>query len=186
MNKKAPKEVIDNVLRLPLQSSIKHRIPWLMIGLIGGLGAAGIVEYFESTLKDNIVLAAFIPLIVYMSDAVGTQMEAFVLRDYAINPSINFKRYFMRQLAIIAVIGFLASIVLFIATMIFYMRFDLSFVLSFSLFVAVISSIFTGLIIPKFLGRFRLDPANASGPIATLLQDIMSVFIFFGVASLLL
>jgi magnesium transporter len=177
---------IDDILILSVGKSIWHRLPWLVIGLAGGLVAAGIVEVFESTLKDNLILAAFIPLIVYISDAVGTQMEAFIVRDSAIHPRLNFKKYFWKQLTVVGIIGIVLAALLLFFSFVIYKDFRISFVLSLSLFVAVISSIFTGLVVPNFFKRLKLDPANASGPIATIIQDVVSVFIFFAIASFLL
>ncbi|MFH1188455.1 MAG: CBS domain-containing protein [bacterium] len=82
----------DNIFEIPLIKSLKHRLPWLLLGLLGGMFAAGVVKSFEATLSKNLILAAFIPLIVYMADAVGTQMEAFIIRDLAVDSKLNFNR----------------------------------------------------------------------------------------------
>jgi magnesium transporter len=176
----------DNVLRLPFWQSVRHRFPWLLLGLFGGVMAAGIVGSFEETISQHLVLAAFIPLIVYMADAVGTQMEAFIIRDLAMHPRLPFRRYVLRQLSIIVLIGVLTSTLLYTGSLLVYRQAMVSLVLGVSLFAAIISSVLTGLIIPYAFGRFRMDPANASGPIATIIQDLLSVFIYFLVASTLL
>ena len=178
--------VFDNVLKLPILRSLKHRFPWLLLGLIGGVVAAKIIGFFEPILKENLILAAFIPLIVYMADAVGTQMEVFIIRDLAFNPALNFFKYLYRQLLIIFFIGSLVSITLFLVSLILYKELAISFVLAIALFIAVFSSVITGLLIPYLFGKFKLDPANASGPIATIIQDILSVMVYFLAASLLL
>jgi len=177
---------MDNIFELPLFVSVKHRIPWLIVGLLGGILAAKAIGFFEATLGKNIILAAFIPLVVYMSDAVGTQMEAFIIRDLAVNPKFNFLRYFIKQLEIVALIALIISGVLFLMSTIFFRNFEIGKVLSITLFSAIISSVFTGLIIPYLLSKFRFDPADASGPIATIIQDIMSVIIYFSIASVML
>lgn len=71
--------------------------------------AAGIIGRFEGTLEKNLILAAFIPLMVYMADAVGTQMEAFIIRDLAVNPELEFFRYFRRQFLIVTLIALITS-----------------------------------------------------------------------------
>lgn len=58
---------------------IKTRVLWLLIGLAMSLAIAGVIKGFETTLQENLILASFIPLVVYMSDAVGTQMEAIII-----------------------------------------------------------------------------------------------------------
>ncbi|MBI2023748.1 magnesium transporter [Candidatus Giovannonibacteria bacterium] len=178
-----PGSSIDNIINLPILKSVEHRIPWLFIGLFGGIAAAGIVSFFEDTLKENIILAAFIPLIVYMADAIGTQMEAFIIRDSAINPKFDFGKYFFKQTLVVSFIGVLMSGTLFVYSIITGSGNSIGGVLGIALFLAIISSVFTGLIIPYALSRFKFDPANASGPVATIIQDILSITIYFAIAA---
>ncbi len=159
---KQAEALCDNVMKISVYRSLKHRLPWLLLGLVGGLLAAGIIGRFEQTLQQNLILAAFIPLVVYMSDAVGTQMEAFIIRDLAINPRLNFAAYFGRQLFIISLIGGICSILICGLSLLLYQTPGVSVVLSLSLFFAIASSVVTGLVIPYFFGRWQLDPANAS------------------------
>ena len=177
---------LDNVMRLSFIKSVRHRFPWLIIGLFGGILAAHIVSFFEAVLSKNLILAAFIPLIVYMSDAVGTQMEAFVIRDSALHIHLNFIKYFIKHLLITAFIAFILGITLFVYSILFNKEVMISIVLSVSIFLSVISSVFTGLFLPRIFSKLKLDPANASGPIATILQDILSVVIYFSIAGALL
>jgi len=176
----------DDILSIPWWVAIEHRLPWLLIGLFGGLGAAKIIDMFELTLQRNLLLASFIPLIVYMSDAVGTQMEAFIIRDTALNPKLDFKKYFLKQTTILTGIAALFSLILYGASYFLYHDLRISFTLFAALFCAIISSIVTGLFIPHIFGRFKMDAANASGPIATIIQDLLSVLIYFTIASLVI
>lgn len=176
----------ESILDLPLATSLWHRIPWLAIGLIGGLIAARIIESFESILEQNLILAAFIPLIVYMGDAVGTQMEACIIRDLALDPGLPFRRYFFRQLLIIGAIGLFFGGALAVTATFLFRSVAMGEVLGIALTAAVLSSVFTGLLVPYTASKFRLDPADASGPIATIIQDILSITIYFVVATALL
>lgn len=175
-----------NVLKLSLVDSLRHRIPWLVIGLFGGLLVARIVTLFQTTLAQHIVLASFIPLIVYMSDAVRTQMEAYIIRDLALDKSLPFVRYLLRHLVVLAALAFLLSALLFVSFGLIYGDWSVAFVLGAALCAAIFSSLVTGLIIPYAFERFGMDPADASGPVATIIQDILSVVIYFGIATLLL
>ncbi len=176
----------DNILTLPILESLEHRLPWLFIGLVGGLFAARIIGSFEQTLEQNLILAAFIPLIVYLSDAVGTQVEVFLIRDLAIDRHLAFRKYCFRQTLVIGAIAVIFSLLIFSSTFLWYGNANLSAVLGLSLFAAVASSLFTGLLVPYCFYRLRLDPANASGPLATIIQDLLSIVIYFAVASALL
>jgi magnesium transporter len=176
----------DDIFHLPILVSLKHRLPWLILGLLGGIATAAIVGSFEEVLSKNIILAAFIPLIVYMADAVGTQMEAFIIRDLAINPELKLLKYLLRQALIVVLIGLLVSAIMYGISLFLYHDPNISFVLVAALFCAIVSSLITGLIIPYAFEKLHLDPANASGPVATIIQDVLSVIIYFAIASLVL
>lgn len=179
-------EPFDHFLTMSPWKSIQHRIPWLFLGLLGGIFAAQIIGFFEHTLQKNLILASFIPLIVYMSDAVGTQMEAFIIRDLAIDRKLPFFRYLRKQVFVTVVIGAMFSALLFLLGAAMFQNFQISAVLAVSLFAAISSSVFTGLLIPYAFRCMKMDPANASGPVATILQDLLSIVIYFAIATLLL
>jgi magnesium transporter len=181
-----PQETIDNPMRLKVLTSVRHRLPWLVIGLLGGIVAAQIIASFKDTLSNYILLATFIPLIVYISDAVGTQMESFVIRDFALHKGIHFFKYFAKQLVIVTIIGVILAAGLYAITLAIHQNSNLSLAITISMFFAIESSVFTGIILPVAFHRVRLDPANASGPIATIIQDVISVSIYFLVASSIL
>lgn len=176
----------DDIFKISVGKSLWHRLPWLLIGLVGGILVAELIEGFKITLEENLILAAFIPLIVYMSDAVGTQMEAFAVRDFAVHQKINFAKYFWRQYSIVLLIAILASAAFFAVGFIIYQNIAITSVLALALFIAINSSVLTGLLIPFICRKLKLDPANASGPIATILQNVISITIYFTIATWLL
>lgn len=176
----------DDILTIPLWLAIKHRLPWLLVGLLGGMLAAGIVGSFEKTLESNLVLAAFIPLIVYMADAVGTQIEAFVIRDFAVAHRLNYSRYFLKQGLIVFSLAVAIGLSFGVISIGLYGDAKMAVVVSIALFFAVMSSVLSGLLIPYLFTILKQDPANASGPIATIIQDVLSVLIYFTVANILL
>lgn len=177
-------EAITDTHTATLFDLFRHRLPWLLAGIAGSLLAAGFIGQFESTLKENIIVAAFIPLVVYISSAVAEQTQAFVIRDLAINPSLRFRPYFLRQTAIAFFLGITISLLLFFIGMASYGSAVFGFVLASSTFLAVLSSIGTGFIFPYFAQRvFRIDPANAGGPIAQVVQDVSAILIYFSIAA---
>lgn len=177
---------LESAEKIPVFPSFLHRLPWLAVGLLGGLAVANVVDAFEATLEKNLILAAFIPLIVYMGDAVGTQMEALIIRDLAIANHVHFWRYFTRQLAVISLMAGIFGGTFIAVGPLFLHSARVALVIGVSLALAILSSVCTGLITPYILSRLRTDPANASGPTATIIQDFLSVLIYFSVASLLL
>lgn len=80
----------------PVAHLIRNRLPWLIFGLIGGLATSVVVSRFEKALEGDIRLAFFIPIIVYMSDAVGTQTETICVRHLG-RKAENFWKYFRKE-----------------------------------------------------------------------------------------
>jgi len=177
---------MDNIMEIPLILAVRHRLPWLIIGLAGGIFAAQVIGRFETMLQKNLILAAFIPLVVYISDAVGTQLEAFTIRDFALFKKLDLFGYFLKQLAIVFLVCVLLSLVFVPVSIFLGHGVRIAIVLGFTIVAAGMSSLFTGIIIPAVFRGFRLDPANASGPVGTIIQDILSVAIYFSIASRIL
>lgn len=175
-----------DALSLPVRTSVKHRLPWLEIGLVGGVLAASIIAFFEATLEKHIVLVAFIPLVVYISSAVSTQMQAFVLRDFAFNKHIRFLPYLSHQSLIVLILAVVLSASLFLISLAMYRHWYVSLVLGIALLATTISALLTGLVLPFMLRSLKSDPADSSGPLGTMVQDIMSILIYCLVAAWLL
>lgn len=175
-----------DALSLPVTTSVRHRLPWLEIGLVGGILAASIIGFFEATLEKHILLVAFIPLVVYISSAVSTQMQAFVLRDFAFNRHLRFRPYLVHQSLIVSILALVLGASLFIVSFAMYRHWYVSLVLGVALLSTTVSALLTGLILPFILRSLKSDPADSSGPIGTMIQDIMSILIYCLVAAWLL
>lgn len=175
----------DDILTLPILRSVRHRLPWLLFGVVGGLLSTLIVDQFESTLEKTVLLAAFIPLVVYMADAVGTQVEAYAIRDLTRFENPPFI-YAVRQIWIVSILAVIIGLFVTIGSFLLYGSGAVAVTVGFTMIGAVMSSVATGLGIPYFFRKLGQDPANASGPVATIIQDIMSIIIFFVIATLLI
>ena len=166
--------------------SFKNRLPWLILGMLGGFAMSKTIDFFEGTLTENIILASFIPLIVYMAAAVQTQIGFFIVRDLAFDPKIKFLAYSWRQLKVVTLLGAGVGILVFLFAYLFYQDLIIVTALSIAIFLTILSSIFTGVFIPWMFHRLKFDPASASGPIATILQDLISIVIYLLIAKSLL
>ncbi|MEI7511051.1 MAG: magnesium transporter [Candidatus Peregrinibacteria bacterium] len=177
----------DDIFTTSIPRAVWSRFPWLLIGLLGGMFAAGMVNQFQEILSTNIILVAFIPLIANITDAVGTQMEAYTIRDMAMFRDINIVRYFFRQTSILSVIAVMLGLFMWGISMIFFHEnFIIGVILFLSVIFASFSCLITGILLPFFFRKLHLDPANASGPIGTIIQDVLSIFIYFSIAKALL
>lgn len=177
---------VDDVRLMSVYASLKNRLPWLIIGILGGILTAQVISLFEHTLAKNIILAAFIPLVVYIASAIATQAGFFIVRDLALNKTIDFLSYTLKQFKVILLMGVVISLLIFAFVFVFYGEIGISLVLSLSIFLTILSAIVTGVLIPYAFSRLKFDPANASGPIATIIQDLLSVLIYLMVANSLM
>ncbi|MDP3995726.1 MAG: magnesium transporter [bacterium] len=163
---------------------IKLRLPWLLLGLLGGLLAAQIVGFFEESLRNNFILAAFIPLIVYMADAVGTQTETLFIRSLVYH--LDIKNYFLKEIKVGFSIALILGMALVLISCFFFNLFPVGIILGISLFFTIVSAFLLGLLVPYFLNKLKKDPAVASGPLGTIIRDILSLMFYFLIASSLL
>ncbi len=177
----------ENTLEVPLFFGLIHRLPWLILGLIGITFAAIFIGFFEKMLDSYLILAFFIPAIVYMSNALGTQHQTLFIRDLAIlGKELNIKKYILKQMTIGVLLALIISILLYLIILIFWKQPFMSFVIACSMFITVSLSGFTALIITLIIKKLNLDPALGSGPFATIISDVTSIIIYFLVALLFL
>lgn len=162
------------------------RIPWIVIGLVGGIFAAQIIELFEATLVETLALAAFIPLIVYISAAVGNQTQTFLVRDLAFSPKLNIAAYTLKQFLATTLIGLTCGTLIWLIVSIFWTSTQLGAVVGMAAFTAITSSTILAVAVPYLLFKLKQDPASGSGPFATILQDLASIFIYLIIAQALL
>lgn len=164
---------------------IKIRFPWLVIGLIGGLFASFVVSHFEVTLRETVALAFFIPVIAYMSDAIGTQTETVFIRALS-NLKFNIAKYIVREIIVGATLGSAFGLLAGIFAYFLASSSAVGIIVGFSLFLSM--TIATGLacVTPIILRGFKQDPAVGSGPFTTAVQDVVSLTIYFIIATLIL
>jgi magnesium transporter len=161
-----------------------HRLPWLAIGLVGAMASAGIVASFEEQLERQVLLAFFVPAIVYMADAVGTQTETVVIRGMALGVSL--RSIARRELATGAIIGVLLAAVFFLFARAVWGDARIAAVVSLALLVSASVATVIAMSLPYALQRLGRDPAFGSGPLATVVQDLLSIAAYFAIAAALL
>lgn len=168
-------------LLAPPLRRVRYRLPWLMVGLAGSLVATGVVAGFEATLQANIAIAFFVPAIVYLADAVGTQSEAVAVRGLSLTPA-GIGRLLAGELSTGILMGIGVALVAGLFALIAYGQPGLAAAVAIALFCACTVATGIGLILPWAFGRAGWDPALASGPVATVIQDVLSLLIYFAAA----
>jgi magnesium transporter len=163
-----------------------RRLPWLILLLFIGIISGSIISEFEETLQKVVALAFFMPMIAGMTGNTGTQSLAVVVRGL-ISRHIT-KKVVIRLIARELMVGFLIGVTcgILIAIIAFFWQGDLilGLVVGVSLFFTLIIGTLAGTLIPLLLYRLNIDPAVASGPLITTLNDIFSLLIYFGIASM--
>ena len=165
----------------------KVRIPWLVLGLFGGIIGASVISYFEGPLKTNFILASFIPLILYMSGAVGNQTEILLIRNMAVDSKISAWRYLFKEIRasfLMAII--LVALLFLIAVFFFQAPYHIATILGLSLFISIFVAVTIGVLMPCTLKKMGKDPAIGSGPFSTIFRDILSLIVYFAIATYLL
>ena len=165
----------------------KARLPWLIVGLIGGIGAAFIMVGFDEILIQNEILFYFTPLIAAMAGNVGVQSSAIIVQGLAnddIRGSINNR--LLKETLLSILNGVILAILLFIFIYIWKADTNIALALSVALVAVVIVAGIIGTFIPLFLNKRGIDPAIATGPFITTSNDIFGILIYFMVAKLIL
>jgi len=164
----------------------RARIPWLIIAMLGGTLGAQVISRFEVGITEIPALAFFIPLITAMGGNVGVQSSAIVVQSIAKGndqfAGILSKMY--KEFLVALINGLLLSVLIF-GIAYYFENSTLGFVVSISLFTVIIFAATFGTLIPLVLNRYDIDPALATGPFVTTLNDIVGLFIYFTVGMLL-
>jgi magnesium transporter len=155
-----------------------RRLPWLLVGLLGGAAATAVVARFERVLEARVAVAFFIPAVVYLADAVGTQTEAIMVR-YLSAGHAPLWRLLRGELLTGLLIGVCLSLLVFPATLLAFGDARLAAAVTVAVAVAGLVASGVGLVFPWLLSRAGRDPAFGSGPVATVVQDVLSLLIYF-------
>jgi magnesium transporter len=165
----------------------RARLPWLFLGLLGGIGAAGIMEGFDEMLESYGILFFFTPLIAAMAGNVGVQSSAIIVQGLAnddIKGSINNR--LIKEMLLALLNGLALAIILFFVVWIWKEDPIAALAISASLVVVIIVAGIIGTFIPLFLDKRGIDPAIATGPFITTSNDIFGILIYFLIAKLII
>jgi magnesium transporter len=184
MAKKKHKVMYANDATESVPLLLKIRLPWLVLGLVLSLMTAAVVSRYESVLASNAHVAFFIPLIVYLSDAVGTQTATIYIRNLS-KKQAKFTTYILKELLLGFCVGVIFGTVTAVVTNIWLGDAQLALAVGIALLAAITSATVFALIIAAILNKLRADPATGADPIVTVLQDIISLMIYFYVVSIL-
>jgi magnesium transporter len=165
----------------PVSRRLWHRLPWLLVGVLGAMASALVVGAFDAQLEENVIVAFFVPAIVYMADAVGTQTETVLIRALAagVAPRTIVARELITGVVMGAVIG--AAFFAFVA--IGWGDPDVALAVAIALLASCSIATLVAMALPSAFQRLGRDPAFGSGPLATVIQDLLSIAAYFAVVA---
>jgi magnesium transporter len=177
-------EADDSILELT-----KARLPWLFLGLVGGLGSVFILEGFEEFMTDPSYksLFFFTPLIAAMAGNVGVQSSAIIVQGLA-NDIVkgSLLKRLLKELGLSLINGTILSLLTILFGLAINQPIELSLVISLSMLCVIVVAALIGTSIPIILNKRGIDPAIATGPFITTSNDIFGIFLFFYIAKIFL
>ncbi len=165
----------------------KARLPWLLVGLTGGIFGALVIGMYEAQLQEHAAMAFFIPLIAAMGGNVGVQSSSIVVQALA-NNSLNSDSIFtkvIKELSVAVLNGFVLSLIIFFYNLSFGNSQALTYTVSIALFLVILFASVFGTLVPLVLNKYKIDPALATGPFITTANDIVGLFIYLAIGAVL-
>lgn len=163
-----------------MRTIVKARLPWLLIGLFGGIAAAAVIGRFEHDLEAIPKLAFFIPLIAAMGGNVGVQSSAIIVQGLASKTNMGtLSNRLFKELGVGVINGVILGMVIIGASLVLGYGTQMALTVAASLISVIIVAALVGTFVPLLLDRYKIDPALATGPFITTLNDILGLFIYF-------
>jgi len=156
----------------------RDRLPWLLVGLVGAVRATAAMAGFEATLQAKVTVAFFIPGIVYLADAIGTQSEAIAVRGLSLTRS-GIAHLLSGELRTGMLVGAALGLIAYLPILGAFGDARLAAAVSCAIFAAGSLASALGLLLPWLLAHLGRDPAYGSGPVATAVQDVLSLLVYF-------
>ncbi len=164
----------------------RARLPWLLIGLLGGVLNSRIISQFGDIIRLHPSMAFFMPLIAAMGGNAGIQASAIVVQSLARRGEAHMGwKVITKELVVAFIIGIATSSLIFLYGMIFQNSMALTLTVSIALFSVILIATFMGVLIPLALHKIDIDPAVAMGPFITTLNDLTGMGVYFTIAHLL-
>ena len=169
-----------HALEDPPLRRVARRLPWLLVGLAMSTGAIGLMASFERALQANVMIAFFIPALVYLTDAIGTQTEAIAVRGLSLRerPLIQI---LVGEIATGGMIGLALGLIAFLGVWLVFSEIAIALGVGLALFAAGTLASTIGLLLPWALSRLDIDPAFGSGPVGTIIQDVLTILVYFAI-----
>lgn len=175
----------EDDVKEPVGHLLEHRLPWLVLGLLGGILTSVIISKYEDILSADVRLAFFIPIIVYLSDAVGTQTETIYVRHLK-KTGTGFAKYLVKETILGLSLGAIFGLIIGLFAAYWLKAPTVGLTVGLAMLINITIAPVLATVIPTVLYKEHSDPALGSGPLATIIQDLISLLIYFFIASLII
>lgn len=176
-----------DVARLAAEESVAqrliHRMPWLLLGLVGAMASAVMVGAFEAQLDKKVLVAFFVPAIVYMAGAVATQTATLLIRGLSVG--VDFRRVVWRELATGLFAGLLIGGVFMGFATAVWGDVAVASTVALALVASCSTATIVAMALPYAFQHFGIDPAFGSGPLVTVIQDLLSIAVYLALATVI-
>lgn len=176
----------EDVIKERISHLLEDRIPWLLLGFLGGIFTTLVVSRYEAVLSADVRLAFFIPIIVYLSGAVGVQTETVYVRELSERKEISLLRYIFKESVVGLGLGVVSGVLLGVFAAYWLRSFAIGMTVGLTMLINLTLAPILAVFVPNLLYKRHSDPALGSGPVATIIQDLISLLIYFLIASIII
>ncbi len=166
-------------------TEIKRRTPWILFSVIAGIVMIWISLTYEDVLSKKVQLVFFIPMIVYMSDSIGTETLALFVRELALK-RLSLRHIFLKECMVGLCLGAVSGLSMGALSYFWFKDFSLSATITIAMTVNGIIAVLIGMLLPIIFSRLRRDPAVGTDELTTALSDNLSILIYLIVATFVL
>lgn len=167
----------------PVSRRLWHRLPWLLLGVVGAMGSVLIMGAFESDLEANVIVAFFVPAIVYMAGAVGTQTVTVLVRALAVGTTTG--AMIRREMITGAIVGAIVGAAFFVFVALVWEDTEVAVAVAVAMAATCAIATLVAMVLPAIFQRLGRDPAFGSGPLVTVIQDISSILVYLAVTAVI-
>ena len=172
----------------PVADSARRRAVWLGINLLTAFLAAAVIDLFEATIQQIVVLAVLMPIVASMGGIAGSQTLTLVVRGLALRQvsAVNSNKLLSKEVSVGLLNGLIWAVVVSVVAGIWFHNFDISLLLGVAMIINLVCAAGAGVLIPVALDKMGIDPALAGGVLLTTVTDVVGFMAFLGLATLFL
>lgn len=174
-----------DVAKAHFGNEIRRRIPWILLSVVAGIVMIWIGKSYEGLFSKKIELVFFIPMIVYMSDSIGTETLALFIRELALR-RVNLRHLVLKESFVGLALGIASGVPMGVFSYFLFKDFGLSVVVAIAMTINGLIAVLLGMSAPVIFAKFHRDPALGTDEVTTALSDNLSMLVYLVVATLIL